>query len=89
VLESLVTQNLVLWKMKFYMDHMLVIPKLGDIVNNIVENISLYSVLRIRDVYPGSDHFLLSRIRIRLSFILDPDPTNKGRENKLTFFMQE
>jgi hypothetical protein len=47
------------------------------------------SLLRIRDVYTGSgsDHFLVSRIRP--SFIPDPYPINKRRENKLTFFMQE
>jgi hypothetical protein len=39
-------------------------------------------VLRIRDVYPGSNHFLVCRIRP--SFIPDPDPTNKRRE-KLTY----
>jgi hypothetical protein len=41
-----------------------------------------FSVLRIRDVYPGSgsDPFLVSRIRIRPSFIPYPDPTNKRRE---------
>jgi hypothetical protein len=56
-------------------------------MNSTAKNyLSCKAVLRIRDVYPGSgsDHFLVSRIRIRPSFIPDPDSTNRRME-KLTY----
>jgi hypothetical protein len=50
----------------------------------------LKSVLQIRDVYPGSgfDHFLVSRIPIRIRPYFIPDPSKKRGKN-LTVFMQE
>jgi hypothetical protein len=55
---------------------------IGYIVQLIAYHVIDHAVLRIRDVYPGSgsDHFLVTRIRIQPSFIPDLDPINKRKE---------